>query len=454
MTIDLTIVNGKIFTSEGFKEGGIAIEGESILKVGKEPSLPKASLRINVKGALILPGLIDIHVHLRDFDQKQKETVETGTKAALAGGVTTVVDMPNNKPPMNSLKQLKKKEALVVGKAAVNVGFYSLLPETLEEIFSLARGGIFGFKIYPSATLYPHKKDEQLQQYMAKIALTSLPLIIHADAANAAEKEAELYSSNLPAIAAFLKAHPPQVEAQALKDFIILNEESKARLHCAHISSKKTTDVLEEYSKKTNLSSEVCPHYLFLTEKELQKQQGLAKCLPPLRTTTDQKALWQALIENKIKIIATDHAPHRYKEKFCEFEHAASGIAGLETLLPLMFTAAFKGKISFEGLIPKLTKNPAQFLGVADRGELLAGNFADVIVLAKEKTIIRAEEFQSKAKWSPFDGFHSAVTLKHVFVNGAHVKDEGHIILKARTGKLLKSKVKISEERVHPTEED
>jgi len=446
LTIDLILVNGKVFTPEGFKEGGVAVEGMTILKVGKEPSLPKASERINVRGALILPGLIDIHVHLRDLGQKKKETFETGTRAALAGGVTTVLDMPNNVPPTNSVAQLRKKELELKGKAAVNVGFYALVPETLEEIFPLAQAGVFGYKIYPASVLYPHKNDEKLKDYLDKIAQTKLPLIIHPDAGNAHEREQELFASERSPIDAFTKAHNQTLEVEALKAFLLLNEETKARLHCAHVTAKETVQLLQDYSDTENLSSEVCPHHLFLTVNDLKKLRSQAKCLPPLRSSEDQRALWQALKDDIIPIIATDHAPHTYHEKFCEFEQAACGLTGLETLLPLMFTAALKGLLPFESLISKLTSNPAHFLDLPKRGVLRQGCFADIIVVAKEKTTINAEEFESKAKWSPFDGYPSLVTLKKVLVNGVLVKDDEHIVLKARSGKILKSKLKIAEE--------
>ena len=445
MTIDLNIINGKVFTSDGLKVGGISIENELILKVGKEPSLPKASEVLDVKGALILPGIIDIHVHLRDLDQSKKETMETGTRSAVAGGVTTVVDMPNNIPPTNSVARIKTKKKIIEGKTAANIGFYTKLPGHEDEVFDLAKEGVFGYKIYPASTLYPSKDDLKLIEFMKKIAITKLPFIIHPDHGYAAEKERELFASNMPRVEAFTKAHNQIDEGKALKEIFSLNENIGCHIHCAHVTAKETVKVIES-EKSQNLTGEVCPHHLMLTVNDLEKFKSEAKCLPPLRTNADQKALWDALKEDTIKIVTTDHAPHTYEEKHCEFEYAASGIHGLETFMPIMFTCALKGLIPLEDLIIKMTENPAKFLNLANRGTLEVGNFADVIIVRKEKNKINQEMFESKAKWTPLNGYNSLVKLKQVIVNGTIVKDEEHLEYKARTGKILESKLEIPKE--------
>jgi len=437
VTVDTNIINGKIFTPKGFLEGGISIERDRIIKVGKEPSLPKASNRINARGALILPGFIDIHVHFRDFEQEKKETMKTGTRSALAGGVTTVLDMPNNKPPTDTAQRVKAKKQIIQGKAAANIGFYSLVPENTKEIIQLFKEGIFGFKIYPASPIYPPKDNQKLLSLLKSQTEYKIPLIIHPDNGYADRNEKLLLEKNMSVIDAFIKAHNQIDEAQALKDFIELSETSKNSLHCSHVTAKKTVELIEKNQEKSNLTSEICVHHLFLTENDLQKMKSQAKCLPPLRTHVDQTALWEALNSGLIKILATDHAPHTYEEKHCEFESAASGIPGLETMLPLMFTAAAKGKISFEKLIPALTINPAQLMAIKNRGELKKGNYADVVVVAKEKGKINAEDFESKAKWTPFNGKEVLYTPKYVLVNGLLSKEDEHIISKANAGKIL-----------------
>ncbi|MBN1330882.1 MAG: dihydroorotase family protein [Candidatus Heimdallarchaeota archaeon] len=452
MTIDINIVNGKLFTSEGFKEGGLSIEGERIIRVGKEPNLERASQRIDVKGAMILPGLIDIHVHMRDLEQKYKETMETGTRSAIAGGITSVLDMPNNKPPTNQAMRVEFKKKIIFGKAAANIGFYSLIPNNIEEIINLTKEGIFGFKIYPSESIYPPKNNELLKTRMAKIAEMKLPLIIHPDSGFADETEKLFLEKHQDPINSFLAAHNQFDEAQALTDFLQINEKIKCHLHCAHITAKETMEIMLENKELKTLSGEVCPHYLYFTQKDLVKFKSEVKCLPPLRTKEDQKILWKALNDDQMKIIATDHAPHSYNEKFCEFEAAAAGIHGLETLLPVMFTAAFKGMINLEKLIPKMTKNPAEHSQIEQRGELKEGNFADIIIVVKEKGVIDVEKFESKAKWSPFNGFVSEVTLKQVFINGHMVKDDEYVESKARTGKILERPIKVNKEKLEPRE--
>ncbi len=441
MTIDYRIINGTIFTDGSFKKGGLAIENERIIKIGKEPNLPKASATINANDALIIPGVIDIHVHMRDFEQQYKATLVTGTRSAVAGGVTSVFDMPNNKPPTNSVQRVIAKHEIIQDKAAANIGFYSLLPESITEMDNIINQGIFGFKIYPASSMYPPKDNATLKQYLEKIAKMDLPLIIHPDNGFAEVNEKNYLEKNLPSIDAFLKAHNQIDEGKAFQIFIQLAKELKFKLHCAHITAKET---VEEYEKNINdsfITGEICPHHLLLTIKDLERLKSEAKCLPPLRSNNDQKALWKALVKDEIKIITTDHAPHSYNEKHCEFEAAASGIHGLETLVPLMFTAVKKGKISFEQLIPKMTQFPAEHLKLEGRGILKENYFADITVVAKEKETIDASTFQSKAKWTPFNGYEINFKPKYVFVNGFLAKDDEYIDSKATSGKILKRKI-------------
>jgi dihydroorotase len=447
LTIDINIVNGKLFLPEkGFLEGGVAIENGRIVKLGKEPHLPKASERIDAKEGLVLPGLIDIHVHMRDLEQKYKETMESGTQAAIAGGVTTVIDMPNNKPPTDSPKRVKDKKRIITGKAAANIGFYSLLPQKKELIAPLANEGIFGYKIYPAAPHYIKKQDQHLRKLLQEIkASTPLPLIIHPDNPYADKNEKKLFQSNLSEIEAFIKAHNQLDEAQAIEDFISLNEKIATRLHFAHVTAKESVAILREKKEEKAISAEVCPHHLLLDVPVLKRLKAEAKCLPPVRTKADQKALWEALNENIIKIVATDHAPHSFKEKHDDFQGAAAGIHGLETLLPLMFTSALKGKITLEKLIPKMTQNPASWAKIPGRGVLQEGFYADITIVRRKKGKIKPEEFVSKAKWSPFDGYQTSVEPWMVIVNGIIAKNEEHIITKAKAGKIITPEIKIAQ---------
>ena len=441
MTIDLNIVNGNLFLDSEFRQGGISIESDKIVKIGKEPTLPKASQTIDAKGSIVIPGLIDIHVHFRDLQQKYKETLETGTRSALAGGVTSVIDMPNNKPPTNSVRRLRNKIEIIEKKAPVNIGFYSLIPQEISQVFKLANEGVFGFKIYPVDKNYPPKNNGDLLKFLKQIAETNLPVIIHPDNGYAGENEKRLFESDLPVIDAFIKAHNQLDEATALETFIDLTNKVEGKLHCAHVTAKETIDVIYKNEELDTLSSEVCPHHLLLSVQDLHKYGSQAKCLPPVRTKQDQNALWKALNEDKVSIISTDHAPHSYEEKHCEFEAAASGIHGLETLLPLMFTNALRGMLPFEKLIPKFTSNHAKLMGITQRGTLTEGYFADIVILKKEKYKINAEEFESKAKWSPFNDYEVNFRPNYVLVNGYLAKDEEYLSSKAKTGKILRNTV-------------
>ncbi|MEA2071630.1 MAG: dihydroorotase family protein [Asgard group archaeon] len=438
MTVDVSIVNGKIFYKGELRQGGLAIEGEKICKIGKEPVLPKASKKLDAKGGLILPGFIDLHVHLRDFKQQYKETLETGTRAALNGGVTTVLDMPNNIPPTNSAERIILKKKRIENKAGSNVGFYALLPHDGKEITKLVREGIFGFKTYPASPLYYPKNKALLKQLLKKIAPTNLPLLVHPDNPQADELEERLYENeNKSAIEIFLDAHNKIDEAKAIRDYCLLSQELDFKLHIVHVTTKESIEVLEKFKKQNSITSEVCPHHLLLNKKDLKKMGSEAKCLPPLRTKEDQYVLWKAIRNDLISIIATDHAPHSFKEKHTSFREASAGIHGLETLLPLMITSVLDGHVSLETLVKKVAIKPAEIARIPRRGDLQEGYFADVVVIQKKKTTIKADNFASKAKWSPFDGFPIKAIPHAVFVNGTLVKEEGYLLSKTNMGKIL-----------------
>lgn len=447
MTIDLNIVNGLIFFSNEFIEGALAIEGERIIKIGKEPNLPQASETINAKGGLVIPGAIDIHVHFRDFKQKYKETLETGTRAAIAGGITSVIEMPNNKPPTDSAWRIKAKKQIIENKAAANIGFYSLIPKEKQEVLSLAETGVFGYKIYPDSELYPPKQQKKFVKFAETIAETKLPLLIHPDHPFASDKEKELFESNLPPIEAFLKAHSTKEEGNALKTFIKINEKIKGRLHCCHITAQETIEALKRNKGQMKITGEACPHHLLLNQGDLFKYKSEAKCLPPLRPKKDQEALWEAIRDGTIKIIASDHAPHSYKEKHTNFIDAACGISGVETTLPIMMTAAMKGYIAVEKMVSLLTKNPARFADLPKRGELKEGNYADIVILQKEKKKINPEKFESQAKWSPFEGFETYIFPQKVIVNGELAKDGEDVFSRARKGKILTPNYQFSKDK-------
>ncbi|MHA1937377.1 MAG: dihydroorotase [Candidatus Thorarchaeota archaeon] len=365
-----------------------------------EPGLePPASEKISCEGLYILPGAIDIHVHMRDLEQDDKEEYSTGTMAAAAGGVTTVVDMPNSVPPTITIENLEEKIAIATDKRYVNVGFYAGIPYLVSDVEKDLIPQILGFKAYPHAPLTEGTQytKERLRACMQLSAKYGIPLLFHpsTEMKEKPKKHDE-----------FFQLHSCENEAESLKQFLAVKAEVyESRLHVCHVSCGTTARILLENRAEDTLTAEVTPHHLFLTGGEFSHDDGRAKMLPPLRSPYDNEELLQGLGSTcGIDCVVSDHAPHETFEKRLPFRDADSGIPGLETLLPLMLTAVFEEKVSWLDFLRVCSSGPARILGIAGKGVIAKGYDADITVVSKENWEIRGSDFHSKAKITPFEG--------------------------------------------------
>jgi len=440
----MTLQNAKVYTEKGFIEAGIAINNGLIVKIAKETNLPKATTRIDLEGNLTLPGLIDSHVHLRDEQLAYREDFISGTESAAAGGVTTVVDMPNNRPLTMSEENLLKRMRLAETRTLVNVAFNSAFPSSLDEIHRIVGAGAVGFKLYLVQQLggVNIDDDKALLNAFKAIAKTKVPIAVHAEDKNTIE----IAKSNLQAqghndINAFLKAHPPEAEKKAVRRAAELAKTSGAHVHICHVSSALGLKaVLEAKQMGCKITSEVTPHHLFLTAQNLKKVGNFALEIPPLRTRSDLNALWQALQKGFIDTIGSDHAPHSLEEKRgASAWDVKPGIVGLETMLPLLLTEVNKGRLTMGQLVRLTCEKPAEIYHLQRRGKLEAGFLADITVVdLKKRHKIDASMFYSKAKFSPFDGWKVKGKASKTFVNGQLVMDDGEIVAKPGTGRIVK----------------
>ncbi len=441
-TVDLIIKNAKIFMDQQVYDANIAIEGEKIVKITKDSKILRGEQYIDAKGQLVIPGVIDIHTHLRDLQYKDKEDFYTGTCAAAHGGITTAIDMPNTNPPTVSTHLLKQKTDIAKKKTVINVGFYGGIPDKLEDIDSFRKLGIFGFKLYLSHSLsqFDIEDSEQLQNLFRKLKEEQLSLLIHAERKKDIEEILEQKKDlGLSSQELYLKCHSEEVEKRAIEYILHLNEPINCSIHFCHISTASGLQCLQEVKKKgKKISVEVTPHHLFLTLKDLKLHGSFAKMVPPLRTPKDIAALWRGLNEGIVDIIATDHAPHTLSEKKCEFSQAANGIPGFETLLPLLFTALHDGKISLSRLVQLISENPAKFLKLPTKGKIKVGFDADLTIIdLNKRQQINAANFFTKAKYSPFDKWWVRGIPTVTIVNGKIVMQEGEIIAPKGSGTII-----------------
>jgi dihydroorotase (multifunctional complex type) len=444
LQVDLVLYNGKIYTPKGFVEAGIAIEGARIFNIAKETNLPKASSKINLKGHMVLPGLIDSHVHLRDQERAYKEDFLTGTAAAAAGGFSLVMDMPNNKPVTMSVQSLRERMKLAEEKVLINVAFYSEFPKTLNEIGSIVKEGAVAFKLYLLQQIGGLNIDDDTAMLKAfkETRKIDVPVAVHAEDKGSFEsKMKRIRDENRDDIDAYLEAHSSDVEAKAVQRIIGLAKKSKTHVHFCHVSATKSLSLIRNAKGRgLNVTCEVTPYHLLLTSKDLKRYKNLAVTVPPVRTREDVESLWGALKQGIIDTLGSDHAPHTIEEKKTEsIWKVKTGIAGLETTLPLMLTQVNKGRLTITKLVQLTSKRPAEIFHLEDRGSLSKGCYADLAVVdIKQEHRIDSLKFYSKAKFSPFDGWKVKGKPVKTFVNGCLVMDEGEIVAKPGTGQIIR----------------
>lgn len=406
MKTKLLIKGGRVFDPEtGFEEiCDVLVEGDKIDKIEKDIK-EKADRTIDAAGCYVMPGFIDLHVHLRDPGLTHKETVETGAKAAARGGFTTICAMPNTKPVIddptrvdyvhNKAKRMADVNVLQIG--AVTKG---MIGDELSDIEGMIKSGIPAIsedgKSVMNAGLY--------REAMKIAAKHDIPVFAHCEditmvrggVLNAGKKAKELGVAGIT----------NSVEDVIVARDILLSKETGARLHLCHCSTKDSMVMLRDARKKgIPVTAEVCPHHFTLSEEDIKEADSNYKMNPPLRSKEDKEALIEGLKNGLVDVIATDHAPHHKDEKAKSVQDAPFGIVGLETAAGLTVTELVaKGILTPMQMAEKLSYNPARILG-SDKGRLQQGRIADIVVLDPEKSYtVDAKKFASKGKNTPFDG--------------------------------------------------
>lgn len=444
MIADLVLTNAKAYINKTIVDCSIAVNDQKIFKIGREPNIPKADSRVNLKNLLVLPGLIDVHVHLRDEGKARKEDFYSGTAAAAAGGITTVLDMPNNDPATMSVETLRNRINIAEQKTLVNVGFRSEFPKSLKEIEPIAEEGVIGFKLFMANQIggLDIRDDQALLEAFKIVHGLGLSTAIHAEDESILKKaEHELRSRGRDDINAFLKAHSENVEVKAVRRVIDIVGQAYMQVHFCHIS---TTGGLEAVTNGKRLgmpmSCEATPHHLFLSDDDLRRIGMLAVTMPPVREKQHRQALWNGIRNGWIDVIGSDHAPHTLEEKEqSSVWDVKVGIPGLETTLPLLLNEIQREQLTVGDIVRLMSENPARIFKLKSRGRLKEGNYADLTVVdLRRKHKIDASKFHSKAKYSPFDGRTVEGKPTKTLVKGQTVMDDGEIVAKAGSGEIVR----------------
>ena len=420
------IKGGKIVDPENGKarEEDLRIEGRLI--VDKFTADENIKL-VDASGSIVTPGLIDLHVHLREPGREDEETVETGARAAAAGGFTTICCMPNTDPAIDNvsvveqIKDLSRKSLIdVLVIAAITKNRQG---KSLTEMGALARAGAVAFSDDGS----PVADAQTMRSAMEYAKTFDRPIIDHAEdpRLSAGGVMNEGYFSTILG----LKGIPAAAEEIMISRDILLAKLTGAKIHIAHVSTAGSVEIIKRAKEEgIKVTCEVTPHHLVLTDESLCGYNTYHLVNPPLRTNEDIDRLFIGLKEGMIDAIATDHAPHAQHEKEVEIEIAPFGMVGLETAVPVLFDAAYKHGLKIEDLIQKLTTGPASIIGL-DRGTLSVGKAADVTVIdPKAKVKVDSNAFESKSRNTPFEGSELCGRVKHVFKDGRQIVTDGSVM--------------------------
>ena len=444
LIVDSLLTNAKAYLNKEIVDCNIAIEKGAIFKIGKQAHMPRADETISMKNLLVLPGLIDVHVHLRDEGKAYKEDFYTGTAAAAAGGVTTVLDMPNNAPITMSTETLKNRMQTAKRKALVNVGFYSEFPNNIDETANIVAEGAVAFKLFMACQIggLNIDSDQALREAFKKISELKVPVAVHAeDKATIAEAEAKLKKAHRHDATAFLKAHSERVELKAIEHLLKLTTQINMHLHFCHLTTRKGLYAVVEAKKAgRTVTCEVTPHHLLLSNLDFERCGPLLAIMPPLRSMSNIESLWKGIADGGVDVIGSDHAPHTLQEKSAgSIWDVKAGFPGLETTLSLLLTMVRRNRLCLADLIRLLSEKPAEIFNLKDRGRLAQGKKADLVAVDfNQKFTIDASKFKSKAKYSPYNGWKVQGRPVKTFVNGLLVMDEQEIVAKAGTGGIIR----------------
>lgn len=444
MIVDLVLTNTKAYIKGQILDCSIAVEEGKFFKIGRQPQMPNADLKIDLHGMLVLPGLIDEHVHLRDEERAYKEDFISGTSAAANGGFTTVLDMPNNQPVTNSVQTLKNRMELAKRRTLVNVGLYSEFPGNLAEVPQISSQGAVAFKLFMGNQVGGLNIDDNqaLKDGFKTAGESGVVVAVHAEDKNQiAFNEQNLKRAKHEGAKDFVLAHPEQTEFESIERVLKVSEDSKVHLHFCHITSRKGLETVKEAKKAgRKVTCEVTPNHLMLTSADVERYGMMAIMAPPLRDRTHQEALLKGLIQGEVDTVGSDHAPHTLEEKSAgSVWEVKVGVPGLETTLPLMLTLVHRNQLSMQRMVELLAEKPAEIFGLTGKGRLEQGKDADLTVVDYNLCwTVNASKFKSKAKFSPYNGWEVTGKPVKTFVNGVLVMDEGDIVVKPGTGKVVR----------------
>ncbi len=437
------IRNAKIVNEGIVFEGDILIENEFIKEIAPQIS-PKSSdcVIIDAEGSYVMPGAIDDQVHFREPGLTHKGTIETESRAAVAGGITSFIEQPNTVPNAVTQELLEDKYQIASQTSYANYSFMmGGTNDNLEEVLKTNPRNVAGIKLFLGSSTGNMLVDNP--EVLEKIfSSTKMLIAVHCEdeatiKANT-QKYKEEYGDDIP-----MKYHHLIRSAEACylssSKAIELAKKTGARLHVFHLSTAKEMDLFANKIplEEKQITAEVCVHHLWFTDADYDSKGSLIKWNPAVKTQEDKDALWKALLDDRIDVIATDHAPHTLEEKINPYMTCPSGGPLVQHAVVAMFEAHHQGKISVEKIVEKMCHNPAKIFKIEKRGFIKEGYYADIaIVNAYLPWNVKKENILYKCGWSPFEGYNFKSRITHTFVNGKLVYHNGKV-KEAKAGQRL-----------------
>lgn len=426
----ILIENGTIVNEGRSFQGGLIVDGDVIAEIfeGKAPRGTYEHV-VDASGCFVLPGVIDDHVHFREPGLTRKADIESESKAAAYGGVTSYLEMPNTVPQTTALKVWADKRQLGAEKSHVNYSFfYGATNDNVESFCGLDRHHVPGIKLFMGSSTGNMLVDkyESLVSIFQKAKELGLPVMTHCedtDIINRNMAEAKAKYGDDPAV-----EHHPEIRSeeacyQSTALAVKLAKESGAHLHVAHLTTAKELELLQP---EAHITGEACVAHLYFCDADYASKGTLIKCNPAIKTAQDRAALRQALNDGKIATIGTDHAPHEWKDKQGGCAKAASGMPMVQFSLVTMLELVDEGVLSIERLVELMAHQPAQLFEIEGRGFLRKGYKADIaIVRPHSPWTVTKDEIQSKCKWSPMEGHEYQWRVEQTICNGHLIYNKG-----------------------------
>lgn len=415
----MRIRSTRVVTPQGIGPATVVVDGERIAAV--EPYGPAD---VDYGELAIMPGLVDSHVHVNEPGRTEWEGFETATRAAAAGGITTIVDMPlNSIPPTTTVAALETKRRALEGQCAIDVELWGgAIPGNRHELRPMLEAGARGFKCFlvdSGVEEFPHIDARELRQVAEEIAPSAAPLLVHAELGEhlrAPDGDPDDYAT-------YLHSRPRAAEDAAIELLLDVCRETGARIHVVHLSSASALDLLRRAREEgLPLSAETTPHYLHFAAESVPRGRTEFKCAPPIRERENRERLWEGLASGLIELVVSDHSPCTPALKRGDFAHAWGGIAGLQFVLPIVWTNASRRGFSLADVARWCCEAPARLARLERKGAIQPGRDADFVIWSPEESfVVTPDLIEHRHKVTPYLGEELRGVVKETWVRGRRV---------------------------------